>query len=1673
MILMASPRYLILSFSSVLVSCLLLLTGCGKPTLATIEIEPASASPLIVGQSRQFKAIARDTKGKTMQEVAIAWSVDGASGRVDAQGLLTALQPGTVTVTATAEEVRGTVTVTVQRQQAARLIVADTPKEVQVGQQVRVTVTAQNAAGEALPGVAVQAQSLSEATTVAPQRGTTDTAGQVTFAIMASTRAGQNQVRFSGDGQQATVTVQGNPGPPTRLQVEVGATQATAGEAVQVQVTVQDQAGNPVSGTVVHFTALSADTTLTPAEMATDLQGQASSTVQTNPRVGSNRFRIAVANLQAKDLEILGVTGAPARLTLHLDHAETIAGGTMSLKARVLDAHENPVAAVPLQVTVSPDSAALDATSLSTDAQGIAQTTVRTALEPGENTVQVTGAGLTDHITIIGQPPVALRVIPQNATVDMRGTYQFRAVAVDAQGHEVEVKPTWTFVGDTGTVDDEGLFTATKLDHDVILATYAGLSAGAQVTVVPGAVATVQITPAETTVQAGMTQQFQVAAFNAHGYPLEVTPIWEVTNEIGSMDASGLFAATTAGPGNIVVSVAETTGRAQVTVIPGELADVSISPERIVLQAGQEVQLQATGRDAMGNVVPIEPTWHLSANLGDLDATGVFRARHSGSGAISVAAGEPPVTVAVPVEVTLAPLERIEVKPQTHTLSAGETVQFSATGFDAYGNRLDITPQWRVSAKVGRLDAEGRLEARHTGSATVQAVVDEIVGEASVVVKPAALASLTIEPAGPLSLAAGETVSFSLGGQDAFGNTRVLRPTWRQTEPLGSLTQDGQFRAEKAGQTEVSVQSDDLQAVVQVTITPGKLAHITVFPPEVALPAGDTLTFHAVGRDAYQNPVEIQPSWRADTSIGEITAAAHFTALQAQTGQVIATAEGISGSAKVTVVSGALTLLEVTPDALELTAGESAQIIVVGYDAYGNPLQAQPVWYVTEGMGTVTPAGLFTAQIAGKGRVIAVVQHLAVVVDLIVVPGEVASLQIDPPSLQLTSGQQQRFMVQGFDRGGNTVPIKAEWAVRGDIGSIDADGVFTATVSGAGTVLAKVEALQGNAEVAVEPGAVTELRVGPESVSLVAGQTLALSSQAFDAAGNRVDTPSVWTVEDDMGTVSREGVLQARKAGTGAIVASIGEVQQRIPLQIQANALAAIALQPADVVMRAGETVTFSAAGYDAYGNPVPIEPIWSLQGMIGAIDAKQGMFQATTVGSGTVVAVVGPIAGITAVQVETGAAARLQLDPRTVTLTAGDQLPLSLAVFDAYNNVTTAETSWSMTAALGPLTAGQFSAQRAGETEIVVQSGDLETRTVVRVQPGPVVRLQLTPRQLEIEAGASQSLRVVGLDAFDNVREVDAEWSLSGELGTIDASGRLMATRQGKGSITARLGELSSQVDVTVVPGNVHRLVVTPGQAQVDATTVQAFSVIGFDAGGNRRPVTVNWALTQGIGSLDAAGRLAAVRVGAGTVVAYSGNIINTAEVTVVPGSARLLFVTPQRSTIPAGETVGFQVQGFDANRNALQVLQPHWSVLGNIGSIDPDTGVFAATQIGWGKIQATVGEASAYADVRVAHGLPDAERSRMVASRVHLEADGRTTTDIIVMVRDRFGNPVPEAQVTLISNRQDMIDQPSLSNRKGVAVGRIRSTKPGESEINAVVASERVSNTLRLTFAASGASG
>jgi hypothetical protein len=406
----------------------------------------------------------------------------------------------------------------------------------------------------------------------------------------------------------------------------------------------------------------------------------------------------------------------------------------------------------------------------------------------------------------------SLTISPPTATVAVNGVVEFSAAGTREGFSETRIEgETWTVTGG-GTVSDAGRFTAGATPGtSTVTVTCGGLTSSATVTVTAGPLATITVTP-NPTLAIGAQQQFTAVGRDAGGNVVAITPVWSTTNPPGTINAAtGLFTAG-ATVGTFANSVRATSGTifgtATVTVTPGPLASILVTPNPATVAVGAQQQFTAVGRDAAGNVVAITPVWSTTNPPGTINAaTGLFTAgTTTGTFANSVTATAGSLSGTATVVVTAGPLVTITVTPNPETLAVGAQQQFTAVGRDAGGNVVPITPVWSTTNPPGTINAGTGLFTAGSTAGTfangVRATEGAVFGTATVTVTtaPAApLATITVTP-NPRTLATGGQQTFTAVGRDANGVVVAINPTWSVTNgggtiPAGTTGQTALFTA--------------------------------------------------------------------------------------------------------------------------------------------------------------------------------------------------------------------------------------------------------------------------------------------------------------------------------------------------------------------------------------------------------------------------------------------------------------------------------------------------------------------------------------------------------------------------------------------------------------------------------------------------------------------------------------------------------------------------------------------------------------------------------------------------------------------------------------------------------------------------------------------------------------
>ncbi|MEX2177068.1 MAG: ice-binding family protein [Gemmatimonadaceae bacterium] len=404
----------------------------------------------------------------------------------------------------------------------------------------------------------------------------------------------------------------------------------------------------------------------------------------------------------------------------------------------------------------------------------------------------------------------------------------------------------------------------------------------------------------------------------------------------------------------------------------------------------------------------------------------------------------------------------------------------------------------------------------------------------------------------PETLVIGTSAQFTAIGRDANGTVVGINPTWTAASG-GTIGGTGVFTAGTVPGTftnSVTATVGSISGSATAIVLAGPPASIVLTPTPVTLATGATQQFTAVVSDVAGNVLPNLPNWSVAAGGGGIGSAGLFTAGNTAgtfTNTVVASIGGISASGTVTVSTGPLASITVTPNPVVLDIGQTQQYTAVGRDANGNLVAFTPTWAVVASGGTIDPAtGLFTAgAVAGTfANTIRACSTAACGTGTIrgfatvtVNAGPLATITVTPNPVSVGTDANQQFAAVGRDANGNIVGILPVWTVdAGDAGGtiLQPSGVYTAPGAvgvGFDTVRATVGSISGPAHVdVVASGTLASISVTPNPATVVVNGSVQMTATGFDNTGVVVPIPvgMVWSVvPPGGGTISATGLFTA------------------------------------------------------------------------------------------------------------------------------------------------------------------------------------------------------------------------------------------------------------------------------------------------------------------------------------------------------------------------------------------------------------------------------------------------------------------------------------------------------------------------------------------------------------------
>jgi urocanate hydratase len=914
-----------------------LLPACGgdsgtasAPALQSIQITPGAPSAA-AGTTTPLIAtgIYADNSHQDLTGEVKWTSSSTAVGSVNASGVVTALSPGTTTISAASHGVTASASFVVTS--AVIVSIEITP---------------------ATPNVALGMSLQLVATGVFSDSSTQNLTSQVTWTAWSPAVA-----TFSTASGSAGLLVAGGLGTSNISATFLGmsgSTTLTVTPAVLASIEVTPSAPNVPDGATQQFTATGVFSDNSTQDLTSQVAWASSNTgvatvSQTAPTVGLlTTLQTGTTTVSATLASISGsssVTVTPAALASIevTPSTPSIAKGLTRQFTATGVYTDNSTQDLTTTVTWASSTPAVATISNATGSNGLAS-----SVDVGATTITAmlgTVSGSTT-MTVTAATLVSIGVTPSTPSLASGLTQQFTATGVYTDNSTQNLTTTVTWASATPAVatisnaaGSRGIATAAAVGPTTITATLGAVSGNTVLTVTPATLASIEVTPAAPSVAKGLTQQFSATGIYTDNSTqnLTTTVTWAsgtpavatVSNAAGTR---GLVTTVSVGNTTITATLGAVSGNTTLTVAAATLVSIGVTPALPSIAKGLTQQFTATGvyTDSSTQDLTTTVTWGsatpATATISNAAGShGLATSLNVGNTTITASLGS--VSGNTTLAVTAATLVSIQVTPVNPAVAKGLTQQFTATGTytDSSTQNLTTTVTWASSAtSVATISnaagSHGSATAVDVGPTTITAMMGSVSGTTTLNVTTATLSSIQVTPANA-SIANGRTQQYTATGTYSDGSTLDLTTavTWASTaHAVATISNNtgtqGLASSAGLGPTTISATMSGVSGSTTLTVTAAVLVSIAVTPANPSVAAGLMQQFVATGTYSDTSTADVTTSV---TWTSSVPAAATISTAPGSKG--LATGVASPGSTTITATSGSIsghTLLTVTPAVL-------------------------------------------------------------------------------------------------------------------------------------------------------------------------------------------------------------------------------------------------------------------------------------------------------------------------------------------------------------------------------------------------------------------------------------------------------------------------------------------------------------------------------------------------------------------------------------------------------------------------------------------------------------------------------------------------------------------------------------------------------------------------------------
>lgn len=466
------------------------------------------------------------------------------------------------------------------------------------------------------------------------------------------------------------------------------------------------------------------------------------------------------------------------------------------------------------------------------------------------------------QLTVTAATLQSIDITPDQPTINVGGEVQLIATGTFTDGTTQDLQnATWTSsASGFASVSAAGLVkgVAETAVPVTIEASIGNIKDAVLVTIDPALLVSVGVTPADSTIAAGTTQQFTATGTYSDGSTQDLSGVlWDSDNEavatIGA--ATGVAKALTSGTTSISADSGTMSGSTSLTVSGAELANIIVTPAVPAVGVGATVQFIATGEYTDGTTQDLTAlvTW-VSSNGGivRVDRTGNAAAISMGGATVTAMLGN--IAGSTTMTVTQATIDSIDVLPNAPMMATRTKLQMRAIAKFSDGSTRQLTSGviWSTSSgRTASVSGSGLVRSKKTGNAVIRATAGGKTGTESVTVTNATLSRIEIQPSAT-KIAAGTKARFTVTAYFTDGvTTQDLTNSVRWSTNNGNVAtvaSNGVVTSYHAGMVTVTATFNTFTTSATLEVSDATLVSLAITPAtatEIAL--GTALDFTSEG----------------------------------------------------------------------------------------------------------------------------------------------------------------------------------------------------------------------------------------------------------------------------------------------------------------------------------------------------------------------------------------------------------------------------------------------------------------------------------------------------------------------------------------------------------------------------------------------------------------------------------------------------------------------------------------------------------------------------------------------------------------------------------------------------------------------------------------------------------